>query len=544
MTSEIVNPVVAGFAPDPSMIRVGDDYYLATSTFGWLPGIRLFHSRDLADWTLIGHALDGHNAPDLRGTGSSTGVWAPSLSYDAASATYCLVYSVVWSQNTEIFDVDNYLVTAPDMRGPWSEPVHLNSIGFDPSLLHDDDGSHWLVTLEWETRDGYEHSGAIVLEEYDWDARKLVGGARRISRGSTDRGCLEGPNLMKRGGFYYLLTAEGGTGFGHGVAVARSDKREGPYSPSPVNPIVTSQPDDYFDRNNRDYLRPERFNPASAIQKAGHGCLVDTPDGEWYLAHLASRPFADSRRSMLGRETYVQKVEWTADGWVGMLDGGRLAQERVPGIRGIEYAEPRIADASFADDFSAPELALRYSTVRGRLSDDWERLDAGRLHLRGRQALTSRFDVSLIATPLQAVTATITTTVEFDPTHFSQSAGLTLYYDENNHLYLRVYRSESLNARALGIDVVERGVRRELRSDRRAIGDGPVTLVAVLVEGRLQFRAGLVGVEPTDVGPALDATILSDETAGGFTGTMVGITARDAFRRELWAEFESFSIAY
>jgi xylan 1,4-beta-xylosidase len=247
---------------------------------------------------------------------------------------------------------------------------------------------------------------------------------------------------------------------------------------------------------------------------------------------------------MLGRETFVQKVEWTADGWVRMLDGGRLAQERVPGIRGIEYAEPRIADASFADDFSAPELAMRYSTVRARLSDDWERLDAGRLHLRGRQALTSRFDVSLIATPLQAVTATITTTVEFDPTHFSQSAGLTLYYDENNHLYLRVYRSESLNARALGIDVVERGVRRELRSDRRAIGDGPVTLVAVLVEGRLQFRAGLVGEEPTDVGPALDATILSDETAGGFTGTMVGITARDAFRRELWAEFESFSIAY
>jgi xylan 1,4-beta-xylosidase len=545
MTSDtIVNPVVSGFAPDPSIIRVGDDFFLATSTFGWLPAIRLYTSKNLADWTLVGHALA--TPPELRGTTSSAGVWAPSLSYDRASSTICLTYSVMWSQNAEVFDVDNFLVTAPGIHGPWSEPVYLNSIGFDPSMFHDDDGRHWVVTLEWETRDGYEHPGSIVLEEYDWAEQRLVGEARRISRGSTDRGCLEGPNLSKRDGFYYLMTAEGGTGFGHGVALARSTRIDGPYVPSPVNPILTSSPDDYADRNNRDYLRPERFNPLSVIQKAGHGCLVDTPDGEWYVAHLASRPLPASRRSILGRETFVQKVEWTDDGWLRLVDGGRLAQERVPGIPGQSYLEKSAADDSFADDFDGGALDLRYFSVHTPVSDDWARLGErpGRLRLRGRQSLTSRFDVSLIATPLRNVTATATAVLEFEPHHFSQSAGLVLYYDELNHLYLRVTQSDSLGSRAVAIDLVEQGVRRELRTDRRAIGDGPVTLQAQLTDGVLQFRVGVSGEEPADIGPTLDATILSDEIAGGFTGTMVGVVCQDGFRRRLWADVDSFSVRY
>jgi xylan 1,4-beta-xylosidase len=540
----IVNPVVAGFAPDPSVIRIGDDYLLATSTFGWLPGIRLYTSTDLADWTLIGHALE--TPPEVRGVGSSAGVWAPSLSYDAATSTICLTYSVMWSQNAEVFDVDNFLITAPGIHGPWSAPIYLNSIGFDPSMFHDDDGRHWVVTLEWETREGYEHPGSIVLEEYDWAGQRLVGETRRISRGSTDRGCLEGPNLTKRNGFYYLMTAEGGTGFGHGVALARSERIEGPYQPSPINPIVTSAPDDYFDRNNRDYLRPERFNPRRGLQKAGHGCLVETPDGEWYLAHLASRPLPHSRRSILGRETFVQKVEWTDDGWVRMADGGRLAQDRVPGISGHRSAPKAPAHDSFTEDFDGDTLPLRFSSIRTPVSEDWARLGErpGHLRLRGRHSPTSRFDVSLIATPLQSVTALATTVLEFEPEHFSQSAGLVLYYDELNHLYLRITRSESLGSRAVAVDVVEQGVRRELRGERRPIGDGPVTLQAQLSEGVLQFRVGVADEEPTDIGPALDATILSDETARGFTGTMVGVVCQDGFRRRLWADVDSFAVAY
>ena len=152
----IHNPVLRGFNPDPSVVRVGEVYYLATSTMVWQPGIRLFQSPDLANWSLIGHALT-EAEHDLRGLATHQGIWAPCLTYSEPERLFYLTYSLVLSTATDYFDVDNFLVTAGDVRGPWSEPVYLNSLGFDPSLFHDEDGRHWLVTLEWDPREGYEH---------------------------------------------------------------------------------------------------------------------------------------------------------------------------------------------------------------------------------------------------------------------------------------------------------------------------------------------------------------------------------------------------
>ena len=180
---------------------------------------------------------------------------------------FYLAYSLVRSTAADYFDVDNFLVTAADIAGPWSEPVYLNSLGFDPSFFHDDDGRHWLVTLEWDPREGYEHPGAIVLEEFDAERQALPGPTTRISRGATDRGCLEAPHLYQRNGFYYLMTAEGGTGYGHGVTLARSREITGPYEPGPVNPFLTSNPAPYFGRNDRDYLRPHLYNPRPSCRR-------------------------------------------------------------------------------------------------------------------------------------------------------------------------------------------------------------------------------------------------------------------------------------
>ncbi len=550
----IRNPVLPGFHPDPSLLRVGDDYWLATSTFVWQPGIRIFHSRDLTTWELVGHGLTG-GVHELRGLDPNGGIWAPDLSFDPASGLFHLAYSYVRSTAAGYFDLDNFVVTAPDVRGPWSVPAYLGSGGFDPSLFHDDDGRHWVVTLEWDPREGYQHPGPVVLEEYDAGARQVVGPTRVISRGSTDRGCLEGPHLYRRDGWYYLMTAEGGTGFGHGVALARSRELTGPYEPSPVNPLLTSWPAPYFGRDDRDHLRPERFNPAAELQKAGHGSLVDTPDGEWYVAHLCARPVGPDHRSVLGRETALQQVEWTDDGWLRLTAGGTLPRLTTPAPRTSSAsaspspspAPSRPGPLDLRADFEGPGLDRRLSTLRRPASEEWLTVGArpGVLSLRGGEAPSSRFDVSVVATQLQDPTAVARTRVEVDPHHLSHSAGLVVLYDNDNWAYARVYRSESLGSRAVGVVLVRDGAKQELLLHRHAVGDGPVELRVALDVGTLQFGwrgSGDGGWRA--LGPVVDATYMSDETTRGFTGTMVGLTCTDAYRRGLVASFDHFELRH
>lgn len=566
----IQNPILSGFHPDPSIVRVGEDYYLATSTFVWQPGIRIFHSRDLATWTLVGHGL-APGVHDFRGMIAYHGVWAPCLTYAEREGLFYLVYSVMKSTGAEYFDVDNYLVTAADVRGPWSEPVYLSSIGFDPSFFHDADGRHWLVTLEWETRHGHEHPGAIVLEEYLPQRKALREGTIRISRGSSDRGCLEAPHLYRRDGWYYLMTAEGGTGFGHGAFLARSATIEGPYAASPLGPVLTSNPSPHFGRNVRDHLRPELANPGADLQKAGHGCLVDTPGGQWFVAHLCARPVGDPPRSILGRESAIQEVEWTDDGWLRMVGGGPVARGRTGGIRGMTYADR--PPEEFRDDFDGPDLDPRLASVRRPVEASWVSRSArpGWLTLTGGDMLTSRYDVALLATPLTSLDAIAETRMAFSPSHFSQSAGLVVLYDEANFAYLRRCADEGLGADTLGIVVVEAGVAREFPLDRAVLGGvnaGEADLRAVLSGGRLRFEwrpsdgpsaegapgpEGAMGSEgaidpggATDardahwraIGPELDIAFMSDEATRGFTGTVVGIACVDRYRRTATASFD------
>jgi xylan 1,4-beta-xylosidase len=537
----IHNPILPGFNPDPSILRVGEDYYIATSTFVWQPGIRLFHSRDLASWTLMGHAL--HGAHDLRGLPAHGGIWAPALSRDPGSGRFHLTYSLVRSTSGGYFDVDNFEVGAPEVGGPWSAPAYLNSVGFDPSLFHDDDGRHWLVTLEWDPRDGYEHPGAIVLEEWDPASRAVRGETRRIHRGATDRGCLEAPHLYKRDGWYYLLAAEGGTGFGHGVTLARARDVAGPYEPAPVNPFLTSNPAPHFGRNVRDHQRLELFNPAAELQKAGHGSLVDTPAGDWYIVHLCARPVGAEPRSVLGRETAIQRVEWTDDGWLALSGGGTVAQLETPAP--VDRPRDRPPEV-IRDDFDGPAIDPRLSTLRRPLAGDWVDLRArpGSLTLRGGDMLTSRFDVSVVATQLQAFEAVAETRVAVRPLHFSHSAGLVVLYDERNFAYLRRYRSESLDADAVGIVLVERGAKRELLLDRAVVDAGEVVLQARLDHGTLRFAWGTEPGTLREIGPVLDATYMSDEATRGFTGTMVGLACVDAYRKDLLAHFDWFDLRH
>lgn len=538
----IRNPILPGFHPDPSIVRVNEDYYLATSTFEWLPAIRLHHSRDLIHWRPVGHALTRPSQIDLRGTEASTGVWAPCLTWAADEGLFYLAYTVMRSWSAGFFDLDNLLVTAPSIEGPWSDPVYLNSSGFDPSVFHDA-GRHWVVNLEWETRPGHEHPGAIVLQEYDSAKRALVGTPQGISRGTTNLGCLEGPHLFRRGDWYYLMTAEGGTGFGHAVALARSRLVTGPWEPSPTNPLLSAALDPHLDRRGvDDFLKPDQVNPALPLQKAGHGCLVDTSGGEWYLAHLCARPQGPHRRSVLGRETALQKVRWTSEGWLELEAGGCRPLLEVPAPRLPAHPFPEMPDK---DDFDRADLGPVYQTLRGFADQGWLSLTdrPGFLRLRGRQTLASLGEQSLVVRRVQSFDVRVETRVEASPTSYRQAAGLVWFYDQQMWFALRVTWDEDAGHPVLGVVALENGVRREPGPPLDPTGWDSLHLRAAVRDGVLGFSASANGRDWHRVGPDLDATLCSDEASasGHFTGTMVGLFCWDQQDRSLVADFDHFT---
>ncbi len=344
---KICNPILRGYHPDPSIIRVGEDYYVATSTFEWWPGVRLHHSRDLIRWELIEYPLNRVSQLDLRGVGPSQGIWAPCLTYD--KGTFYLVYTVVKAFYCNMYDTENYLVKAKDIHGPWSEPVALNNFGFDPSLFHDEDGRKYMVSMVTDHRVPKKYVGRLVLQEFDASEERMTGPVRDIYR--ADGIFLEGPHIFKRNGWYYLCSADTGTGEGHGQTIQRSRDVWGPYEmyrpydgkrqPGEAYSILTS-----------------RHHEELPLQKAGHCDLVETQDGEWYAVHLCGRAsedrnpedaerFAGARRYMLGRETAIQRMRWTEDGWLVLAEGGNTPRETADA--------PRCAERRFEGEALAGE---------------------------------------------------------------------------------------------------------------------------------------------------------------------------------------------
>lgn len=534
----IQNPILPGFNPDPCICKKGDDFYLAVSTFEWFPGIPIYHSKDLKNWELYTHVLTDDEEPDLKKLPSAKGIWAPCLTYCEQENLFYVVYGVMNSMNARYFDVDNYVITAKDIKGPWSKPVYLHSAGFDASMLHDDDGRKWVVSLEWETRDGYEKPGVICLAEYDPEQKKIIGYPKRIWRGGTDRGCIEAPHLTKRGEYYYLMCAEGGTGYNHCVTMARAKEVQGPYEGDPMNPIVTSVPGSSNERHDPDHLKPKYYNPQSVLQKSGHGSYVETSQREVYLVHLCSRPFVPELRCTLGRETAIQKMIWTADGWLRMADGSNLAKTEVPESNLSECPMPQIPAK---DDFDAGELGNWYYAPRimpHRFADVKAR--PGYVRLRGQESVTSLNKVSLLARKLTSVHTTVTTRMEFTPEVYQHSAGLILYYDNMNFIFLRKYYSETLGQSALAVLQLENGERTEYLDTRIPLKEEPVYLRLTIKNRESYFSWCYDGENYERIGKVFDTSKFSDEYCkyGEFTGTMVGITCCDRVKHCHYADFD------
>ncbi len=530
----ISNPILRGFNPDPSIVRVGEDYYIATSTFEWYPGVQIHHSRDLVHWQLLQRPLRRASQLDLRGEPDSCGVWAPCLTH--ADGLYYLIYTDVkrygrstraGSSDASLRDMHNYLVTSPTIEGEWSEPIFLNSSGFDPSLFHDDDGRKYLVNMLWDYRPGRNHFAGIVLQEYSPAARQLIG-ERTVIFSGTPLGLTEAPHLYKRNGYYYLITAEGGTGWGHAVTMARSENLLGPYELHPAKQILTA-----------------RDRPDAELQRAGHADLVETPPGDTYMVYLCGRPLHNRGRCILGRETAIQRMVWGADGWLrtGRGDAQPETTPLAPALPAHPF--PAVPEKR---DFDSPELPLEFQWLRSPYPEELFSLTArpGYLRLFGREAIGSFFRQSLVARRQQAFCYSAMTTLEFEPADFQQIAGLVCYYGSAKFHYLYISHDEVLGRHLRVMSVLPEPGQPDIFSAPVGVpGAGDATLRVEVDFERLLFAYRVGTGDWCWLPQVYDASILSDEASiplsPNFTGAFVGMACQDLSGQGRPADFDSFS---
>ncbi|WP_084464710.1 glycoside hydrolase family 43 protein [Microtetraspora fusca] len=476
------NPVLPGCHPDPSICRVGEDYYLVTSTFAWFPGVPIFHSRDLVHWRQIGHILDRPSQLDLDGVALSDGVYAPTIRHHDG---------VFYMITTLVGGGGNFVVTANDPAGPWSDPHWLpETRGIDPSLFFDEDGTAWV--LGTREKDAARYPGETEV----W-LRRLDGltptGEEHVIWEAVHRRAVwsEGPHIYRIGDWYYLLTAEGGTARDHAVMIARSRHVTGPYEPDPRNPVLT-------------HRAKGRDHPIAAT---GHADLVDTPAGEWWMVLLATRPYGGDFAN-LGRETFLTPVTWE-DGWP-------VVGEVTPIRRSPALAPHRWPAAPVCDHFDGVRLSPVWNHLRTPREPYWS-LSGGRLWLRARpETVARRESPSLVARRQQHRDFAAYTALDFVPDG-DECAGLALVQNEDFHILV------VLTARGLELRVREAGAERLL-----ARADVPPGRVHLGVEAHGQdYRAryALAPDEWRDLGGPVDGRILSSTVAGGFTGAYIGMYA-------------------
>ncbi|MFE2407221.1 glycoside hydrolase family 43 protein [Kitasatospora sp. NPDC059408] len=477
-TGTASNPVIPGFHPDPSVCRVGDDYYLVCSSFEYFPGIPVFHSRDLVNWTQIGNALDRpsqlHLAPEVP---SSAGIYAPTLRHH--DGRFWLIVTIVGGGG-------NVIVTATDPAGPWSDPVPAPGVpGIDPDLAWDEDGTCWCTVA------------GVSQVRLDPTTGETFGEPRRIWSGTGGK-APEAPHLYRIGAYWYLLIAEGGTERGHGVSIARGSTPTGPFEPCPDNPVLTHRSTD----------RP--------IQNTGHADLVQAPDGSWWMVLLGVRPRGGTPGwHVLGRETFLAPVEWV-DGWPAV---GPLTTE-LPAPAWPLYPAAAVPSR---DDFEQAELHPQWISVRERpeqLCTTKER--SGWLTLRAAGASLDENDAVFVGRRQQHLVCRARTLI--DPA--DGRGGLAVRLDEEHH-----YEIEAADGRVAVIARIG-SVRAEVAS--RPVPAGPVVLgVDIDPLTPRDARGGpdtlSFGIEDADgtftALATLEGRYLSTEVAGGFTGRVIGMYA-------------------
>lgn len=518
------NPILPGFHPDASAVQVGDDYYIATSTFEWWPGIDIYHSRDLVRWEWAAAPIDRPEMvpSGLPGNYNSGSLWAPHLSY--AEGKFWLVYTDVKS-STAFKDTLNYITTAPAVTGPWSDPVFVTASGFDPALFHDQNGRHYFLNMLFDWRLENPGFAGTVIQEFDTKTMRLIGERRHFYKG-TDWGICEGPQILQKDGWYYLLCAAGGTGYHHAATVARARALDGPWEASPFHPLLTAWDDE--------------TNP---LQKSGHASFLKK-DGQWYITHICARPLTVRGCCTLGRETALQAIDWV-DGWPRLANGTHHPDLVLPGLPGPGMDAGRSEHIDFAPGRPLPPSL---KTLRGPLEPECDySLTArpGWLRLYGGQTLSSHHKQALFARRWESHCFSAETMLDFFPQNFQQTAGLALFYDTCNWIYAYVTRDETQNCRIARILCCD-GKDFSYGSDAIPLPDGAVTLSVRVERDKAWFACAANGKPAVPLGGAQPAGHLSDDYIEqrrgrcAFTGAMAAICAQDMDAHQSHADFAYF----
>ncbi|HYW94885.1 MAG TPA: glycoside hydrolase family 43 protein [Bacteroidales bacterium] len=477
------NPVISGFNPDPSVCRVGDDYYLATSSFEYFPGVPIYHSKDLVNWELIGHALTRKSQLNLENIWPSGGIFAPTLRYH--KGTFYMITTVRGGGG-------NFYVTAKHPEGPWSDPVWVDEPVFDPDLFFDDNGK-----VYYTRRSEFDKKG-IVQAEIDIETGKLLTPLKLISKGLISPDC-EGPHIYKMFGKYYLMMAEGGTRALHMETIARSDSPSGPWEPCPHNPILANH-----------------TAWQETVRATGHADLVQTPGGSWWMVHLATRHPGYDHTSPLGRETFLEPVEWE-DGWP-IVNHNHTSQ-----IKNYVETLPLHPwpEQPVRDDFDSHTLGLQYAFIRNPDPESYSLTERdGYLRLHGNEFNTnSYFSPVFVGRRQKDLECIVSTRMIYRPAN-GEEAGLTAFMDYQHHYDILITRRGdrvyAVLRKTIG-DVICDVAEREISDDRVILGidAGPQKYTFWFQEndgGKMILGTGLT-------------QYIGSEIAGTFTGMFFGVYA-------------------
>jgi xylan 1,4-beta-xylosidase len=494
------NPIIGGFHPDPSVCRVGDDFYLVNSSFEYFPGVPIFHSRDLGHWEQIGHVLTRPSQLNLQGVKASEGIYAPTLRYH--DGLYYVITTLVGQGPHR-----NFFVTAQDPGGPWSDPVVLeNAPGIDPSLFLDDDGrAYYTGNRRPESVPADSKFRQIWLQELDLKQQHLVGDISVLVEEGALHGAnnAEGAHVYKHGGYYYAMIAEGGTGDNHAVTIFRSRNLRGPYEGNKKNPILTHR----------------HLGHSFPIACTGHADLVETAGGEWWMVLLAVRPYGQFDYN-LGRETFLAQVTWE-DGWPVVNPGKGMVEFSAAGPRLTEQKFPAPAPRT---EFDAPTLGFEWNFLRTPAAPFWSLTEHPgwlRLHLQPA-TLAERATPAFVGRRITDPTFAASAAMHFLPARDGESAGIVV--EQSNDFHFRVEVLRERGQALLRLTQRRAGVETAL-----AEAPAPPANVKLRVSARepSTYAFAYAGADDQwhELKSGVDARVLSRRTTGGFTGAYVGLYA-------------------